>query len=138
MLRRDAAQALPRRAERGEQRVRGRARVADDAEVDRPVGADRLQVAVDLDDAWRPARSARRGAVVHWFSAAPKARITSDSFSSRCGDRGGEAAGDAEVERVAGEQAVGHGGGGQHGAEPFAERAQRRARRRRGPRRGRR
>ena len=43
------------------------------------------------------------------------------------GGRGGEAAGDAEVERVADEEPVGHGGGRQHGAESLAERAQGRA-----------
>ena len=39
--------------------------------------------------------------VVHWFSAAPKATMTSDSREQPGGERRREAAGDAEVERVA-------------------------------------
>ena len=112
-------------AERREQRLGGGAGVADDAEVDGPVRADRLEVAVDLDDASCRGPISAPWRVVHWFSAAPNAMTRSDSFSSRWASRRGEAAGDAEVERVAGEQAVGDGGGRQHGAEPLAERAQR-------------
>ena len=44
------------------ERLGGRRGVADDAEVDRPVGADRLLVAVDLDDRARRVPSACRGA----------------------------------------------------------------------------
>ena len=109
-----------------DQRLGGLARVADEPEVDRPVRADRLLVAVDLDQRGVLATSAP-WRVVHMFSEAPKATITSASASSRCADRGREAAGDADRERVAGEQPVGHRGGGQDRAGQLAQAPQRRA-----------
>ncbi len=93
----EAPRAAPRRC----------AGVADHAEVDRAVRADRLEVGGRPGSRSSPARSARRGGSSTSFSAAPNARIRSDSFSSALRERRGEAARDAEVERVAGEQPVG-------------------------------
>ena len=112
------------RRQRGDQRLGGLAGVADDAEVDRPVRADRLLVAVDLDHAWRRSTSAP-WRVVHTFSDAPKATTTSASPISRCAGRRGEPAGDPDRERVVLEQPVGDRRGRQHRAGQLAQPPQR-------------
>ena len=136
---RDAAarrRVASRSVERRDQRLGGRARVADDAEVDRPVRADRLLVAVDLDHRRvRPISAPWR--VVHTFSAAPKAITTSASASSRWPSG---VAKPPEIPSANGSPAnspLATARGREHGAGQLAEAPQRRARRRTAPRRGR-
>ena len=93
----------------------------------------------------RARRQQRAVRVVHWFSDAPKATTTSASREQPLRERRREAAGDAEVVGIAGEEAVGHrargqqraasarparaarAGAGEHGAAPGDDRGAPRA-----------
>ena len=119
MLRRDAlvgaaARRPPSAVERAPRRSPGRRR----RRRGRPAGARRSP-----PRRGRPGSASCRGPisapcrVVHMFSAAPNARSRSDSASSRCAVGVAKPPEMPTVERVAGEEPVGHGGGRQHGAE---------------------
>ena len=85
-------------------------RVPDDTQVDRPVGAQGLLLEVDLDDLGAGADQVPVAHGPHVQRAAePDDEIgVGDQFGR---ERGGESAGDAEVEVVLVEQALGHGRG---------------------------
>ena len=108
-----------------EQRRRGGGGVADDAGVEREVRAERVRVEVHLDDARARAdeRAVPRRPLVQ---RGPEGHDDVGLGEQPGGERGGEAAGDAEVERVAAEEAVGHRGRREQRAGALAERAQRR------------
>ena len=111
----------------GEQRPRRRGGVADDGDVDRPVRAERVRVDVDLDHlrARGDERAvARRPAGERGAEGEHQVGLRDQPG----GDRRGEAAGDADRPRRAGEQPVAHRRGGEHGADRVAERLQRLAR----------
>ena len=125
-----SASAAVRRDERVDRQLSprsalgGRARVADHADVDGPVGADRVGVEVDLGHA-RAVRDqrpvARRPLVQRGAEGDHRVRLAQQPR----GDRRREPARDPERVRVAGEQAVGDRRGGEHGAGQLAQPPQR-------------
>jgi hypothetical protein len=123
-----AAPAPARRAaaSAASQRLGGRGGVADHAQRHRPVGADRLLVEVDLRRRPRRGASSFPWPVVHWFRAAPKATTTSASPSSCAASGLAKPPAMPRSYGIAGEEAVGHGAGGQQRARELAQRPQRR------------
>ena len=115
------------RLEGRDERLGGGARVADHAELDRPVRAERVGVEVDLrDPRVRPDQRAVAGRPLVQRGAEGDHRV--GLAEQPGGERGREASRDADRERVAREQPVGDRRGGEHGAGQLAEPAQRRAR----------
>ena len=118
-----------------EQRLGGRGRVADHARRDRPVGADRVAVEVDLGD---PRRRADQRAVARRPLVERRAEADDDVGvrEQLGGERRREPARDPGVVRVAGEQPVRDRRRGEHRPAALPERAERRPGARPAPRRG--